>query len=69
MTDLLITNVGELTTNVDVPGDPCGTITDGALLIRDGRVAWVGRADDAPGVEDAATVSYTHLTLPTNREV
>lgn len=55
MTDLLITNVGELTTNVDVPGDPCGTITDGALLIRDGRVAWVGRADDAPGVEDAAT--------------
>lgn len=55
MTDLLITNVGELTTNVDVAGDPCGTMTDGALLIRDGRVAWVGRADDAPGVEDAAT--------------
>lgn len=55
MTDLLITNIGELTTNVDVPGDPYGTITDGALLIRDGRVAWVGRADGAPGVEDAAT--------------
>ena len=55
MTDLLITNIGELTTNVDVPANPCGTITDGALLIRDGRVAWVGRADDAPGVEDAAT--------------
>ena len=26
-----------------------------ALLVVDGRVAWVGRADDAPGVEDAAT--------------
>ena len=35
MTGLLITNIGELTTNVDVPGDPCGTITDGALLIAD----------------------------------
>ncbi|HWI29852.1 MAG TPA: imidazolonepropionase, partial [Microbacterium sp.] len=42
----LITNIGELTTNVGVPGDPCGTIRDGAVLIEGGRIAWVGSAGD-----------------------
>ncbi|HWI30639.1 MAG TPA: imidazolonepropionase [Microbacterium sp.] len=42
----LITNIGELTTNIGVPGDPCGTIRDGAVLIEGGRIAWVGSAGD-----------------------
>jgi imidazolonepropionase len=50
MGDLLITNIGELTTNAAVDGDPCGTMTDAALLVRDGRVAWVGSAADAHDV-------------------
>lgn len=48
MSTTLITNIGELTTNVAVPGDPCGTLRDAALLIEGGRVAWVGAAADAP---------------------
>ena len=43
----LITNIGELTTNVAAPGDPCGTIRDAAVLIEGGRIAWVGHAADA----------------------
>jgi imidazolonepropionase len=49
MGDLLITNIGELTTNVSVDGDPCGTVRDAAVLVRHGRVAWVGPAADALG--------------------
>jgi imidazolonepropionase len=54
----LITNIGELTTNVgDVgvdggDGDPCGTLQDAALLIEDGRIAWVGAAADAPAADE-----------------
>lgn len=44
MTDrpLLITDIGELTTNVPAAGDPCGTLRDAAVLILGGRIAWVG---------------------------
>jgi len=59
VSDLLITNIGELTTNVmgagDDPADPTGLIRDAALRVADGRVAWVGRAADAPA--DAETAS------------
>jgi imidazolonepropionase len=44
----LITNIGELTTNVAAAGDPCGTLRDAAVLIEGGRIAWVGPAADAP---------------------
>lgn len=47
MTALLLTNIGELTTNVGASGDPCGTIRDAAVLVEDGRIAWVGPAEDA----------------------
>lgn len=47
MTATLITNIGELTTNVGAPGDPCGTLHDAAVLIEGGRIAWVGAAADA----------------------
>lgn len=48
MTAVLITNIGELTTNVAVGSDPCGTIRDAAVLIEGGRIAWVGPAPIAP---------------------
>lgn len=53
----LVTNIAELTTNVAVPGDPCGTMHDAAVLIVDGRIAWTGpagRARAADEVVDAA---------------
>ncbi|MDP3950258.1 imidazolonepropionase [Microbacterium sp.] len=39
----LITNIGELTTNTEV-----GVLHDAAVLVEDGRIAWVGAAVDAP---------------------
>ncbi|MDE0547068.1 imidazolonepropionase [Microbacterium sp. C7(2022)] len=47
MTSTLITHISELTTNVAVAGDQCGTRHDAAVLIEDGRIAWVGAAADA----------------------
>jgi len=79
VTRLLITGIGELTTNVASAGDPCGTITDAAILIEDGRIAWVGGADPAPEAEtdvlDAAgravipgfVDSHTHLVFGGDR--
>lgn len=46
MSGTLIANIGELTTNVGVPGDPCGTLRDAAVLIEGDRIAWVGSASD-----------------------
>lgn len=48
MTATLLTNIGELTTNVATAGDPCGTIRDAAVLVEDGVIAWVGSAASAP---------------------
>ncbi|GAA3629570.1 imidazolonepropionase [Microbacterium awajiense] len=45
----LIRNIGELTTNVAADGDPCGTLRDAAVLIEDGRIAWVGPDSDGSG--------------------
>lgn len=80
MTPTLLTNIGELTTNVSAPGDPCGTRRDAAILIEDGRVAWVGQAAEAPVVRDADVVdaagravipgfvdSHTHLVFGGDR--
>lgn len=53
MSTSLITNIGELTTNVGSPdGDRVGTRLDAAVLIEDGRIAWVGSADAAPGADE-----------------
>lgn len=51
---MLITNIGELTTNVPTGDDPYGTMTDAAILIEGDRIVWVGPAADAPS--DADTV-------------
>ncbi|WP_295012159.1 imidazolonepropionase [uncultured Microbacterium sp.] len=44
----LITNIGELTTNVAAGDDLCGTLHDAAVLIEGDRIVWVGAAADAP---------------------
>lgn len=49
---MLITNIGELTTNVEIDGDVAGTLADAAVLVEDGRIAWVGSAADAPDADE-----------------
>jgi imidazolonepropionase len=80
MTATLITNIGELTTNVASGGDPCGTRTDAAVLIDGARIAWVGPAASASDVPAATVVdvggravipgfvdSHTHLVFGGDR--
>jgi imidazolonepropionase len=81
VTAFLLTNIGELTTNVAVGGDPCGTLHDAAILVEDGRVEWTGPADRAPDGGAAADVvdaggravipgfvdSHTHLVFGGDR--
>ncbi|WP_164861773.1 amidohydrolase family protein, partial [Microbacterium sp. CPCC 204701] len=82
MTATLITNIGELTTNVGRDGDPCGTLREAAVLIEGDRIGWVGGAADAPasGLADLAVVdargsavvpgfvdSHTHLVFGGDR--
>ena len=51
---LLITNIGELVTCDPATGDgPLGLLRDAALVIDDGRVAWVGPAGAAPAADEA----------------
>ncbi|WP_194763666.1 imidazolonepropionase [Microbacterium sp. UFMG61] len=53
MSATLITNIGELTTNVASPeGDRFGTLRDAAVLIEGGRIAWVGSVDAAPDADE-----------------
>lgn len=78
MNSLLVTNIGELTTNVAADGDICGTVRDAAMLITDGRVTWTGRAADAPDGDEMVDVggraiipgfvdSHTHLVFGGDR--
>jgi imidazolonepropionase len=75
MTDLLFTNCRLATMT---PGQPYGLVEDGALLARDGQIAWIGRAADAPGgtaqhdlggrlVTPALIDCHTHLVHGGNR--
>ena len=79
--DLLVTGIGELTTNVSTPDDVCGTSHDAAVLVRAGIVAWTGPAADVPDaafavpvvdVDGAAVIpgfvdSHTHLLFGGDR--
>lgn len=77
MTATLITNIGELTTNVGADGDPCGTLRDAAVLIDGGRIVWVGEAGSTTGAHtlDAAgravlpgfVDAHTHLVFGGDR--
>ena len=79
MTSLVISGIGELTTNDPSYGDtPLGTVRDAALAIEEGRVAWVGPSDSAPAADrwvdagGAAVVpgfvdSHAHLAFAGDR--
>lgn len=54
MSALLLTGIGELTTNVATPGDPCGTVLDAAVLVDAGRIVWAGPESEAPGAGGSA---------------
>ena len=64
MSALLITNIGELTTNVGSrDGDRFGTLHDAAVLVEDGRIAWVGSALDAPAADETVD-ARGHAVIP-----
>lgn len=84
MSAFLLTGIGELTTNVvglgDDAGDPLGTIAGAAVLVDEGRVAWVGPASEAtpPGGAELVDAggravlpgfvdSHTHLVFGGDR--
>lgn len=54
MNSLLIDRIGELVTNDPTVGDgsPLGVLTDAAVVVQDGRVAWVGPAAEAPAADE-----------------
>ena len=75
---LLVTGIGELTTNVALGDDVCGTLHDAAVRIEDGRIAWVGAASDADTADEVVDVqgaavipgfvdSHTHLVFGGDR--
>jgi imidazolonepropionase len=78
MTSHLITHIGQLVTNDPGRDGLLGAIDDAAVMIEDGRIAWVGRAADAPAADtrtDAAgsavlpgyVDSHTHLVFGGDR--
>ncbi|MGK4581149.1 imidazolonepropionase [Kitasatospora sp. HPMI-4] len=53
MSTLLITDIGSLVTNDPARGTgPLGLVTDAAVLVEAGRVAWVGPAGSAPAADE-----------------
>ncbi len=59
----LIDNIGELVTNDPMNGGPLGVLADAALIVADGRVAWVGAAGRAPSA-DARIDAAGRAVLP-----
>ena len=53
MGSLLLTNIGELVTNDPTLGDgsPLGLLTGAAMITDAGRIAWVGRSEQAPAAD------------------
>lgn len=50
---LLIDNIGELTTNDEALGEGLGgRLRDAAVVVEEGRIAWVGPAANAPAADD-----------------
>ena len=48
---LLVRGIGELVTNDPKQGGPLGVILDAAIVVEDGRVAWVGSGMRAPAAD------------------
>ena len=66
MTSVLFTNIGELVTsnsNDDGRG-MLGIHRDAALVVDDGRVAWIGPSARAPGADAAGSTSLGGTVLP-----
>lgn len=74
----LVTGIAELVTNAADGPDPLGTIADAALVVDEGRVAWVGPAAAAPSADRAVDVggravlpgfvdSHSHLVFAGDR--
>ena len=51
---VVVTGIGELVTNDPDAGDgsPLGVLHDAAVVVDDGRIAWVGSARDAPSADE-----------------
>jgi imidazolonepropionase len=77
---VLVTGIAELVTNDPAAGDgsPLGVLPDAALVIDDGRVAWLGPAGRAPAADERRDVggraivpgfvdSHTHLVFAGDR--
>jgi imidazolonepropionase len=75
---LLVTPIGELVTNDPKQGGPLGVIPDAALVVEDGRIAWVGSASRAPAADQTLDVggaavipgfvdSHAHLVFAGDR--
>ncbi|WP_394160289.1 amidohydrolase family protein [Galactobacter valiniphilus] len=74
MSSLLLTGIAELTT----VEESTGVLRDAAVVVEDGRFAWVGRAQDAPAADDALDLggraalpgwvdSHSHLVFDGDR--
>jgi imidazolonepropionase len=77
---VLVTGIGELVTNDPAAGDgsPLGVLRDAALVIADGRIAWLGPAAAAPAADEQRDLggravvpgfvdSHTHLVFAGDR--
>ncbi|TPG35764.1 imidazolonepropionase [Mycolicibacterium hodleri] len=80
MMSVLYDNIGELVTNDTSVGDgsPLGVVTDAAILVADGLVAWVGPSAAAPAADSCVDVggcsvlpgfvdSHAHLVFAGDR--
>ncbi|MBA3266538.1 MAG: imidazolonepropionase [Nocardioidaceae bacterium] len=80
MTAVLVTNIGELTTNDPSSGDESelGLLHGAALMVEEGRVVWVGEATSAPAADETLDVggaavipgfvdSHSHLVFAGDR--
>ncbi|KQT92140.1 imidazolonepropionase [Marmoricola sp. Leaf446] len=79
MSAILLTGIAELVTNDPVhDGTPSGVLADAAVVVEGGRVAWVGRRQDAPATDDARDLggravvpgfvdSHSHLVFAGDR--
>ncbi|MEV7230270.1 imidazolonepropionase [Polymorphospora sp. NPDC051019] len=76
--NLLVDDIGELVTNDPAREGLLGIVHDAAVLVEDGRIAWIGRAADAPAADrridaDGAAVlpgfvdSHAHLVFAGDR--
>jgi imidazolonepropionase len=52
MTSLLVGDISELVTNDDTADEPLGIIEHAALIVENGKVAWVGPASAAPAADE-----------------